>query len=61
MELLTERELSRKTKLAEVTLRTFRRQGRGPKYLKISKAVRYRVEDVDTWLKRFERNGGGSE
>ena len=34
-------------------LRLARRQGRGPRYLKIQNAVRYRLKDLDEWLDSF--------
>ena len=36
--------------LSKSTLEKLRVFGGGPKYLKLGKAVRYRVEDLDAWL-----------
>lgn len=34
------------------TINTFRKQGRGPRYTRVGKLVRYRLEDVEEWLAR---------
>ena len=36
--------------LAKQTLDVWRTQGRGPKYLKVGRAVCYRRSDLDAWL-----------
>ena len=36
--------------LSKSTLEKLRVFGGGPKYLKLGKAVRYRIEDLDAWL-----------
>ena len=36
--------------VAKQTLATWRSQGRGPKYLKLGHAVRYRLSDLDEWI-----------
>jgi excisionase family DNA binding protein len=46
---LTEREAAPRIGVAPGTLRNWRRQGRGPAYLKVGKAVRYRAEDIEAW------------
>ena len=42
------------------TLANWRCQGKGPKYSKIGHVIRYRIEDVDRWLKDFEVKTQGS-
>ena len=37
---------------AEVTLRTWRREGIGPVFIRIGRNVRYRPEDVRAWMSR---------
>ena len=32
------------------TVEDWRRRGVGPRYAKVGRAVRYRVEDLDAWL-----------
>lgn len=34
------------------TLANWRCDGRGPRYLKVGRHVRYRVEDLEAWLDR---------
>lgn len=36
--------------LAKSTLEKLRHYGGGPRYLKLGRLVRYRVEDLDAWL-----------
>ena len=50
IDLLTTRELASALRLSPATLQLWRRTGRGPRYLKIGKSVRYRVSDVQEWL-----------
>ncbi|SMP42452.1 Helix-turn-helix domain-containing protein [Desulfonatronum zhilinae] len=50
--------------LSVKTLRAWRLQGRGPRYLKLGRAVRYLVQELDAWASRRtvipiqEREGG---
>ena len=39
------------------TLAAWRSEGRGPRYLKIERNVRYRSEDLERWLRAQERTG----
>jgi len=39
------------------TLRSWRRAGRGPAYLKISGRIFYRLEDIEAWLASRPRGG----
>lgn len=34
------------------TMKDYRQQGRGPRYTRVGKLVRYRLADVDEWLAR---------
>lgn len=36
--------------LAKVTLDMWRSQGRGPRFVKMGRAVRYRMSDLDRWV-----------
>ncbi len=36
--------------IPEKTLANWRSQGKGPKYLKVGRHVRYRMPDLDAWL-----------
>lgn len=46
---LTDLEVAVRLGVQPTTLRAWRRQGRGPAYMKLGKAVRYTPEDVDAW------------
>jgi predicted DNA-binding transcriptional regulator AlpA len=48
--LLTEHDVARITGLSVASVRRWRLLRAGPKYLKIGAAVRYRPEDVASWL-----------
>jgi len=42
--------------LAESTLEKARVHGTGPKYVKLGRAVRYRIRDLDEWLEARTMN-----
>jgi len=48
--LLNERELADRLGLTTKCLQTWRQSGKGPAYLKLSRAVRYSEAAVDEWL-----------
>jgi excisionase family DNA binding protein len=48
--ILTEEEASKYANFSRRTLQKWRLTGGGPKYLKIGRAVRYRLEDLDAFL-----------
>jgi len=48
--LLSPPEVSRYLGLPLGTLANWRYQGRGPAYLRVGRHVRYRAEDVATWV-----------
>jgi predicted DNA-binding transcriptional regulator AlpA len=56
--LLTEQDVSRITHMSLPTVRRWRLFKRGPKYLKIGAAVRYRTEDISAWLESVSTGGG---
>lgn len=41
--------------VTRASLATWRSKGRGPRYVKIGRAVFYRRSAIDTWLKAQER------
>lgn len=48
--LMTEADLADYLRLSKQTLRNWRVQGKGPKFVKISgRAVRYRITDICAW------------
>jgi predicted DNA-binding transcriptional regulator AlpA len=56
--LLTEVDLSKHLSVSLATLRRWRLDKRGPQYIKVGALVRYRPEDVESWL--ASRPVGGS-
>jgi len=48
--LLGEHDVSRVTDLSVKTLRKWRHLGRGPRFIKVGRAVRYLPADVAAWL-----------
>jgi predicted DNA-binding transcriptional regulator AlpA len=55
--LLNEHDVARITGLSVASVRRWRLLRQGPKYLKISAAVRYRAEDLKTWLESRPTGG----
>ena len=47
---LIERDAARYMGLSIATLRMYRRLGRGPAYLRLGRAIRYPLADLDSWL-----------
>jgi predicted DNA-binding transcriptional regulator AlpA len=58
--LLNEHDVARITGLSIASVRRWRLLKQGPRYVKISSAVRYRVEDLKAWLES-RPSGGGHE
>jgi predicted DNA-binding transcriptional regulator AlpA len=56
---LTDHDVSRITKLSLATVRRWRRQKKGPPYIKIGAAVRYKPESLSAWLQ--SRPTGGEQ
>ena len=52
--LLNERQVADSCALSVLTLRKWRTEGRGPRYVKIGTLVRYRPEDVEAWIESHE-------
>lgn len=48
--LMDEKQLANKLNISVASARRWRLLRQGPKFLKIGASVRYRPEDVDTWL-----------
>lgn len=49
-DLLTEAETSEITGVPRRTLRQWRYVGKGPIFVKLGRAVRYRRDDLDAWI-----------
>lgn len=56
--LLNEHAVARITGMSIASVRRWRLFRLGPKYIKIGAAVRYRPEDVSTWLDSRPTGGG---
>jgi len=57
--LLTEHDVARFTGLSVASVRRWRLLRQGPKYIKIGAAVRYKAEDLSSWLE--SRPTGGEQ
>ena len=49
-ELVSEKTLSKLLEISEHTLRFWRRNNKGPKYIKLEGRVRYHRDDVNQWF-----------
>jgi predicted DNA-binding transcriptional regulator AlpA len=63
---ISESELARQANISTAVLRMWRRQGKGPRYVKLGRLVRYLNRDVDVWLNQHAvdegcRRGGQHE
>jgi predicted DNA-binding transcriptional regulator AlpA len=56
--LLNEFDVARITGLSVASVRRWRLFGKGPQYLKIGAAVRYRAEDLQHWINAQPTGGG---
>ena len=48
--LMTQREVKEITGLADSTLEQWRLKGKGPKFIKLGRLVRYRTSDVQNYI-----------
>ena len=48
--IIRERDASRYISMSVAWLRQGRARGRGPSFLRINRAIRYRLQDLDEWL-----------
>ena len=55
-EMLDSKQLAELLNLSEITIARLRLTGRGPRFCKIGRAVRYRRSDVEQWLKQNQRS-----
>jgi excisionase family DNA binding protein len=55
--LLTETEVSQVLRVSLATLRKWRVDKRGPRYIKIGPLVRYQLEDLREWLSSLPTGG----
>lgn len=59
--LLNEYGVARLTGMSVASVRKWRLFGRGPRYLKIGSAVRYKPADVSAWIESQPSSGGHQE
>lgn len=57
LNLLTEYELAQRLHVSLASLRRWRLERRGPRFIKVSALVRYRPEDVEEWLAALPTGG----
>ena len=53
---LTERDAASYIGMSIWFLRTARRENRGPAYVQLGRAIRYRIADLDTWMNRHVKH-----
>jgi|TARA_B110001454_G_C12426108_1_gene311509 predicted DNA-binding transcriptional regulator AlpA len=58
---LTSQQLAGFLCLSIHTITDYRRKGIGPKYLRIGRSIRYKLEDVLQWRENNEVNPAGDE
>ena len=59
--LLNEHDVARVTGLSVASVRRWRVLRQGPKYLKIGAAVRYKPEDISSWIESRPTGGSHAE
>lgn len=52
MQLMTEDETARALKCTKAALRRWRRERRGPRYVKLGRLVRYRESDLEVFIEQ---------
>jgi hypothetical protein len=57
LKLMTEDEVSKALNGSIASLRRWRLEQRGPLFIKVGSLVRYRPEDVESWLTRLPTGG----
>jgi predicted DNA-binding transcriptional regulator AlpA len=56
-ELLNETEVAKKLRVSLACLRRWRLEKRGPAFVKIGHLVRYRPEELETWIQSLPTGG----
>jgi predicted DNA-binding transcriptional regulator AlpA len=57
LNLLTECDVAQRLHVSLASLRRWRLERRGPRFIKVSSLVRYRPEDVEEWLTALPAGG----
>ena len=50
--MLTEKQVATMLSITQQTLRNWRQQNKGPKYVKVGGSIRYRYTDVELYLEK---------
>ena len=61
LDLLTKIDVSKRLNVSVASLRRWRLHGRGPAFLKVGCLVRYRPEDLDSWIAQLPVGGYSDE
>ena len=59
LNLMTEEDVSKRLNVSVASIRRWRLQSRGPLFIKVGSLVRYRPEDLESWL-GVQPTGGNS-
>lgn len=59
--LQTEHDVAKQLRVSVASLRRWRLERRGPKFIKVGPLVRYRPEEVEAWLSALPTGGAQSE
>jgi len=57
LDLLTECDVAQRLHVSLASLRRWRLERRGPRFIKVSSLVRYRPEDIEEWLAALPTGG----
>jgi hypothetical protein len=58
--LLTEEDVAEQLHVSVASLRRWRLERRGPQFIKVGSLVRYRPEELETWLAALPTGGSGA-
>jgi excisionase family DNA binding protein len=57
---LTEKEVARQIRVSLASLRRWRLEKRGPRFVKVGALVRYRPEDLERWMDGLPTGGSAA-
>ena len=58
---VTEREAAKMLSVSPAALRRWRREGRGPRFCRVERLIRYRIADVEAYLTSVTQSRGGAD
>lgn len=61
IEYLTRQQVADLTGFAVITLDIWRMKGRGPRFMKVGRCVRYTRADIDAWMAAHMCEGGAAK